>query len=513
MKGDLALLGAVGAAMVAVPAAVLLWSGQPLLAQAPPALPVSLPSSQTAPGEGDGLNQGAFSTPAPGSPSSSEPEGDSRPVEGDEGPQTQEALPDTVKGVWRSPVTTLRILDQGSGEVVELSLADYTRYAIAAEMPASYHLEALKAQGVAALTYALQEAIAQRSLPEEARDPKLKGADFAADPGDRRGYMTEATAREFYGEQFDYSWNRITQAARAACRCVALYDGEPIAAAYHAISAGDTTERAENIWNGPLPYLVEAESNWDILAPGYKRTLSVTAGALKELLTAAGATFPVKVLMSYNPSTANWDKQCQIIEQQMEEALGADYIDIVLEAGPSTNFLSEVRKAGKYALMLCNWGPDYADPETYTDPWSLGFTYSWPELCTDPAYESGETYTAEDAAALGLDDKFIGAKVKTYNKMVDAAKAEKLDISARYNKFAEAEAYFIDHAFIIPFAVKNDGYCVNKISPFDRPFAPFGVSSLKFKGAKLLEKPMSLEEYQAAEEQWNKEREAAMAAG
>ena len=231
-----------------------------------------------------------------------------------------------------------------------------------------------------------------------------------------------------------------------------------------------------------------------------------------EELKAAGATFPVKILMSYNPSTANWDKQCQIIEQQMEDVLGADYIDIVLEAGPSTNFLSEVRKAGKYAMMLCNWGPDYADPETYTDPWSLGFTYSWPELATDPAYETGETYTAEDAAALGLEEEFIGAKVKIYNKMVDEAKAEKLDISARYNKFAEAEAYFIDHAFIIPFAVKNDGYCVNLVSPFDRPFAPFGVSSLKYKGAKLLDKPMNLEEYQAAAEQWDKEREAALAA-
>lgn len=253
------------------------------------------------------------------------------------------------------------------------------------------------------------------------------------------------------------------------------------------------------------PYTDDATHGFDSA-----KALEYKAKAVEEL-TAAGATFPVKVLMSYNPSTANWDKQCQIIEQQMEEVLGADYIDIILEAGPSTNFLSEVRKAGKYALMLCNWGPDYADPETYTDPWSLGFTYSWPELATDPAYETGDTYTAEDAAALGLEDKFVGAKVKVYNKMVDEAKAEKLDISARYNKFAEAEAYFIDHAFIIPFAVKNDGYCVNKISPFDRPFAPFGVSSLKYKGAKLLDKPMSLAEYQAAEEQWNKEREAAIA--
>ena len=174
--------------------------------------------------------------------------------------------------------------------MAEMTLAEYTRCAIAAEMPADHHLEALKAQGVAALTYALRQAMEQRSLPEEDRDPSLHGADFAADPGNNRGYMTEENARLFYGEQFDYCWNKITQAADTACRCVALWDGEPIAAAYHAISAGETTERAENIWVSPLPYLVEADSSWDILAPGYKSTVTIADGQLKGLLTAAGAT-------------------------------------------------------------------------------------------------------------------------------------------------------------------------------------------------------------------------------
>lgn len=306
MKGDLFLLGAVGAAMAAIPAAVLLWAGQPLLGELSPALQTVLPASQSGKEAAVGTNQGAFSQPAPErkesseDPAASPPAGDgsAQTAQGEESAPQEEALPPLVKEVWHSPVTTLKILDRGAGEVVELSLADYTRYAIAAEMPADYHLEALKAQGVAALTYALRQAMDQRSLPEEARDPALRGADFAADPENRRGYMTEDTAREFYGEQFDYSWSRITQAARVACRCVALYEGEPIAAAYHAISAGETTERAENIWEGPLPYLVEADSSWDILTPGYKSTFAITDGELKELLTAAGA-----VLL---PDPATW---------------------------------------------------------------------------------------------------------------------------------------------------------------------------------------------------------------
>lgn len=297
MKGDLLLLGAVGSAMVAVPAAVLLWSGQPLLGASPATLPVSAPSA-AASEDAPARNQGAFSQPEEEASGESKPlraeedggeesPGDGVPALGQEGEQ---ALPDTVKERWDCPIGILRIYDQGTGEVAELTLEEYTRCAIAAEMPADYHLEALKAQGVAALTYALHQAIEQRGLAEEDRDPALRGADFAADPGNRKGYMTEETAREFYGEQFDYCWDKITQAARVACRCVALWEGEPIAAAYHAISAGETTERAENIWDGPLPYLVEVDSSWDILAPGYKSTVTVTDGELQEVLTAAGAT-------------------------------------------------------------------------------------------------------------------------------------------------------------------------------------------------------------------------------
>ncbi|MDD5938611.1 MAG: peptide ABC transporter substrate-binding protein [Clostridiales bacterium] len=240
--------------------------------------------------------------------------------------------------------------------------------------------------------------------------------------------------------------------------------------------------------------------------------LSYKEKAVEEL-TAAGATFPVKILMTYNPSTPYWGESCQILEQQLEGLLGKDYIDIIVEAGPSTNFLSETRRAGKYALMLCNWGPDYADPETYTDPWSLGYTYNWPELCTDPQYQTGRTYTADDMKAGVFDEeKFIGTPETVYIKMVQEGKDEKLDMTARYTAFADAEAYLINHAFVVPFHRQSgDGYVVSKLSVFDGSYAPFGVSSEKFEGLHLLDTPISMDEYYAQEEQWETEREAALA--
>ena len=105
----------------------------------------------------------------------------------------------------------------------------------------------------------------------------------------------------------------------------------------------------------------------------------------KSELAAEGVTFPVKVLLPYNPTEVNWDKECQVVEQQMESLLGTDFIDIIVQTGPTDGFLTEIRRNGKYAMLKCNWGADYADPETWTDPfyqakgesgYDLGYKYA-----------------------------------------------------------------------------------------------------------------------------------------
>lgn len=217
----------------------------------------------------------------------------------------------------------------------------------------------------------------------------------------------------------------------------------------------------------------------------------------KTELKAAGATLPVKILMPYNPTTANWDKECQVVEQQLEGLLGKDYIDIIPEAGPSTGFLSATRRAGKYALMKVNFGPDYADPQTFTDPFQPndangegGGNYNWPE--------KAQGYTDADGN-------------KTYTNLYNAAIAESTDLEKRYNAFAKAEAFLINNAFVIPYGLNTDGYQVTKRNEFDYQYAPFGVSILRYKGQHLLEKPMSMDEFYAAEKKWDEERAAALA--
>ena len=92
--------------------------------------------------------------------------------------------------------------------------------------------------------------------------------------------------------------------------------------------------------------------------------------AAVEELTAAGATFPIKVQYPYNPAVVDWDKQCQVFKQQVEGVLndGFDFINIIITQGPSDNFLNAVRRVGAYELMSYYWGADYSDPETEVYP-------------------------------------------------------------------------------------------------------------------------------------------------
>ena len=203
-------------------------------------------------------------------------------------------------------------------------------------------------------------------------------------------------------------------------------------------------------------------------------------------LKAAGATFPVKMLMPYNPSSSAWAEECVVMEQQLESLFGTDVIDIIVEAGPSSGFLKEVRRSGKYAFMKCNWGPDYADPNTYTDPFYEG-TYNWPELATEYLDENG---------------------VSEYYKLVDAAREITDDLTARYEAYATAEAFLIDNALIVPYGYDNGGYTASRLNPFESQFAPFGISNERFKGQALMTEPMNTDMYFEAYDQWEEARAA-----
>jgi len=212
--------------------------------------------------------------------------------------------------------------------------------------------------------------------------------------------------------------------------------------------------------------------------------LAYKAAAMEELKDTV--TFPVLIYMPYNTGVSGWTEESQLVEQQLEETLGTDYIDVIIDGYPSSGFLNSTRRAGNYCIMKTNWGPDYADPQTYTD-----------------------IFRAENNSYLFLSDH-EGAKelADAYYTLVDAAHAITNDLQARYLAYAEAEAYLIKHAVVIPFGPGSGGYTASRIDPFSQQFAPFGISNERYKGSVLLEEPMSTDMYYDAYDLWVETRES-----
>lgn len=172
-----------------------------------------------------------------------------------------------------------RMLDITSGRVAEISVRDYVIGAVCAEMPATFEPEALKAQAVAAHTYAER----QHLLEQEQPTPELCGADFSNDSSQYQACFTENQARQYYGDSFQTSYAKICDAVDEVLPYVLESGGSPIVAAFCSMSAGKT-ESAENVWGASVPYLVSVDSSADTTAPRYLETADFTAQELQTQL-------------------------------------------------------------------------------------------------------------------------------------------------------------------------------------------------------------------------------------
>lgn len=222
-------------------------------------------------------------------------------------------------------------------------------------------------------------------------------------------------------------------------------------------------------------------------------------------LEAAGVTFPIMAYMPYNSESTQQTNLAVIVSQQLEELLGTDYIKFIIEGYPDTDYLSTTRRAGNYSFMMSYWGPDYADPETWTDPFNLGQAYNYIWRADGMATQTTQDDPAGRMGRSGYDETYW--KDFVYDQKVAEATAETVDNSKRYNALAEAEAWLIDQAFVIPFGVLGGcGYMSSCMNPFESQYAPFGMSDDRYKYQWVYEKPFSTEEYLEMLPVWEAER-------
>ena len=168
-----------------------------------------------------------------------------------------------------------------NGDAVEIMALDvYLQGVVRGEMPASFELEALKAQAAAERTYIYYQLAAGR---KEAHS----NADVCTDPSCCNAWLSEEAAREKWGGDFDGWESRIEEAVAATDGQVALYDGQPILAVFHSSSAGKTAG-AGDVWSGDMPYLRSVDSpEGEETVPNYYSAAEFTAAEAKALLAQA----------------------------------------------------------------------------------------------------------------------------------------------------------------------------------------------------------------------------------
>lgn len=154
---------------------------------------------------------------------------------------------------------TLTVFRSVNQENVEIDFFEYVCGSVAAEMPLSYHNEALKAQAIACYTNALRLKNASESdTPYHISD----------DSSVHQGYLSRTQREEKWGKDFEKYEAKLESVVKSVENLALYYDNELCVAAFHAICSGKT-ESAENVWGEKVPYLASVKSSGDNLSPQY----------------------------------------------------------------------------------------------------------------------------------------------------------------------------------------------------------------------------------------------------
>lgn len=155
-----------------------------------------------------------------------------------------------------------------NGSVLELSMTDYLIGVVAGEMPASFPIEALKAQSVVARTYALNSINHGKTL---------------TDSTSTQVYKDENQMKQLWGSSYSLYYNKIKDAVTSTNNLAIYYNGTYIDAVYHSTSNG-YTEDALNVWGNNVPYLKSVSSYWDQNASSYMKTITKNEADIINLL-------------------------------------------------------------------------------------------------------------------------------------------------------------------------------------------------------------------------------------
>ncbi len=171
----------------------------------------------------------------------------------------------------------LNVYDHREKKTVEVPLETYLVGVVAAEMPVSFHPEALKAQAVAARTYTL--------FKRAHGGCKRHGTDVCTDSSCCQAFLSDDRMRQKWGGAYEDNFARVKSAVKDTGGEVLVYGGELVEALYHS-SSGGRTENAEDAFSAAKPYLVSVMSTNESGTNNLSETVSVSRADFTERVNA-----------------------------------------------------------------------------------------------------------------------------------------------------------------------------------------------------------------------------------
>ena len=166
----------------------------------------------------------------------------------------------------------VKVYISSEDRIQEMDLEEYVKCVVAAEMPADFELEALKAQAVAARTYVY----ARMKKIYTPKDDSHKDADICTDHTHCQAWISRQDAMKKWGIfKANNNWKKVERAVAETEGTIIIHDGKIVNPVFHS-SSGGKTENSEDVWEGvEVSYLRSVPSAGEEVAPNYIYTVTM----------------------------------------------------------------------------------------------------------------------------------------------------------------------------------------------------------------------------------------------
>ena len=194
------------------------------------------------------------------------------------------------------------------------------------------------------------------------------------------------------------------------------------------------------------------------------------AAAIEEL-TAIGVTFPIEFVYHVGGSNQAEQDKGLIIKQLIEDGLGTDFMTVEIDTYVSS-WTGEVIGNRLQCIGIVGLATSNADPVgliSAEDPYDTGAMFS-----------PGWSHTTEIIVEPKDYQTDLAETLDEFSVLLKAAQEEVSDLEARYEAAAQAEAFLIEHALVMPLH-RRISWQLTHVNDYTKAYAAYGVVADKLK--------------------------------